>query len=215
MTRPQRTSAFGVAMVVLHTVLVVRASFIHSPNANEVAHLASGISHWQLGEFELYRVNPPMVRLVAAVPAVLLGCKSDWSKNAKYSERPGSRPEFRVVPQFVELNGRWTYWYVIFGRLICVPFSWLGAWACFRWADELYGRNSALLATALWCFSPNELALASAWLISHFVGAANSVSRSGLFAYQSSDGPSRRMNINSRPFGDSVGSSSPAGPAAD
>ncbi|MDB5342947.1 MAG: hypothetical protein JWP89_1324 [Schlesneria sp.] len=148
-------------MVAVHTALVMWSSLIHSPNVNEVAHLTSGVCHWQLGRFDFYRVNPPMVRMVAAIPAVAMNCQTDWSKNLEYSRRPGSRPEFRVVPRFVELNGKWAYWYIVWGRLMCLPFSWVGAWVCFRWADEIYGRWSALLSTALWCFSPNELALSS------------------------------------------------------
>src|SRR5579871_864754 len=39
-----------------------------SPTHLEAATLVSGISHWQFGRFELYRVNPPLVRIVAAWP---------------------------------------------------------------------------------------------------------------------------------------------------
>ncbi len=148
----------AVAMVVIHAGIASWESFIQSPNANEVAHLISGISHWELGRFELYRGNPPLVRMVAALPAVIFGCETDWSL---YSNLPGSRSEFGMVPKFVESNGVWSYRYIILGRLMLIPFSCLGAWACFCWADELYGRPCAMLATALWCFSPNELALAS------------------------------------------------------
>jgi hypothetical protein len=144
--------------VAIHTAIVAWACWVQSPNANEAAHVISGISHWEFGRFELYRGNPPLVRMVATIPAVLMGCKVDWSL---FSEAPGSRSEGNMVPQYIEANGEWSYWYVILGRLMCLPFTWLGAWSCFWWADELYGRRSALLATALWCFSPNEIALAS------------------------------------------------------
>jgi hypothetical protein len=145
-------------MAVIHSVIVCWSACTQSPNANEVAHLISGASHWQLGRFELYRGNPPFVRMIAAIPAVASGCKTDWSL---YRDDPGSRPEAGMVPRFIIMNGEWTFRYIVLGRLMCLPFSWLGAWVCFRWANELYGNASAVLATALWCFSPNELALAS------------------------------------------------------
>jgi hypothetical protein len=40
----------------------------HSPTHLEPAFLAAGISHWQFGRFELYRVNPPLVRMFTALP---------------------------------------------------------------------------------------------------------------------------------------------------
>ena len=41
-----------------------------SPVMDEPAHLVPGISHWQFGTFDLYRVNLPLVRMVAAIPVL-------------------------------------------------------------------------------------------------------------------------------------------------
>ena len=43
-------------------------------------------------------------------------------------------------------------------RWACIPFSLLGGYVCFRWARELYGDWSGLLALTLWCFYPTILA---------------------------------------------------------
>ena len=51
----------------------------HSPTHLEPAFLAAGISHWQFGRFELYRVNPPLVRMGAALSVLAMGCETDWS----------------------------------------------------------------------------------------------------------------------------------------
>lgn len=37
-----------------------------SPTDDETAHLPAGVSYWQFGRFDLYPVNPPLVKLVAA-----------------------------------------------------------------------------------------------------------------------------------------------------
>jgi hypothetical protein len=74
---------------------------VHSPTLNEPAHLAAGVSHWQLRRFELYRVNPPLARLAAALPVLVAGCETDWSA---LREGPGARPEFDIGRRFVELN---------------------------------------------------------------------------------------------------------------
>jgi hypothetical protein len=142
-------------LLLSHALLLIWSALIHSPNANEVAHLVAGVSHWERGRFELYRVNPPLVRMIAAIPAVVMGCEADWSE---YGDYPRGRYEFALVPRFVQLNGEWTCRYVILGRLACIPFSLIGAWACHQWAGRMYGRSAALVSLCLWCFSPSILA---------------------------------------------------------
>jgi len=39
---------------------------------DEVGHLAAGINHWRSGDFAYYRVNPPLVRLIACAPLMLV-----------------------------------------------------------------------------------------------------------------------------------------------
>lgn len=141
-------------LLALHFGLVAWSGYVHSPNANEPAHLVAGVSHWELQRFELYRVNPPLVRLVAAIPAVILGVDTDW---ADFSDGPTDRPVFHMGTTFSQINGLRTFWLVTLGRWMCLPFTVLGALACYAWAEELYGKPSGLLALALWCFSPMVL----------------------------------------------------------
>ncbi len=123
---------------------------------DEIGHLPAGISHWQRGEFSLYRVNPPLVRMVATIPVVLAGAKTHWGP------RPtgiGARPEFYPVgTEFVRMNGARSFWLLTLARWMCIPFSLLGAYLCFRWASDLHGGAAGLVAAALWCFCPNILA---------------------------------------------------------
>ena len=50
-----------------------------SATVDEMAHLPAGISIWQLNRFELYRVNPPLVKMVAAAPVMFMDPVTDWS----------------------------------------------------------------------------------------------------------------------------------------
>ena len=68
--KPRRPFVAIVALIICHVCLLVYSAIVHSPNANEPAHLAAGISHWTMGRFGLYRVNPPLVRAVAAIPVL-------------------------------------------------------------------------------------------------------------------------------------------------
>ncbi len=126
-----------------------------SPTLNEPGHLAAGIAHWQLGRFEPYAVNPPLVRMIAAIPVIAAGCETDW---ADWRGRPGERPEFALGAAFVRANGSRTQRLMELARWACLPFSLLGAWMCFVWGRALFGPRSGLLACALWCVGPNLIA---------------------------------------------------------
>jgi len=145
-----------VALLLVHAGLLAHAATEHSPTMLEPAALVAGISHWQFGRFELYRVNPPLVRMVAALPVLAVGCKADWSA---FYEAAGARPEFAIGSDFIKANAERSIWLFTIARWACIPFSLIGGVFCFLWARELWGGNGAgLIALVLWCFEPNVLA---------------------------------------------------------
>lgn len=147
-----------VVLLGIHAGLLAWSAYRHSPNVNEPSHLAAGISHWESGRFELYRVNPPLVRMVAALPVLVVGAETDWSS---FSASPRSRSEFRVGPDFIAVNGERSLWLTTLARWMCIPFSLIGGLICFLWGRDLYGPAPGLLGLTLWCFSPNILGHAS------------------------------------------------------
>lgn len=142
-------------LLTVHAGLLAWSATKHSPNLNEHAHLVAGVSHWKFGRFELYRVNPPLVRMVAVVPVLFSDAEYDWSH---FYETPGARPVFNMGRQFIETNGEKSIWYFTIARWACLPFSLLGGYICYRWAKDLYGPFAGLCALTFWCFSPNMLA---------------------------------------------------------
>lgn len=151
----------GVLLLLLlsiHTGLLAWSAYRHSPVVSEVPNLPAGISHWHLGRFDLQRVNPPLVRMVGAFPILLLRPQVDWRD---YSTDPTRRTEFAVAMRFLQCNSTTFLLYFRLARFTCIPFSWIGALACYYWAAGLYGTRSGLGAACLWCFSPSVLANAS------------------------------------------------------
>ncbi len=142
------------AAILCHIALLAWGAADHSPSVDEVGHLVAGVSHWQFGRFDLYRVNPPLVRLVAALPVVLSQPETDWSD---FSELPTSRSEFPCGRKFIERNGTRSLWLFTLARWVCIPFSLLGAGMCYLWGRDLYGPAAGRLACVLWCFSPTIL----------------------------------------------------------
>ena len=156
--RPKAATYCIALLLMIHSGLLAYSAYVHSPTLNEPAHLVAGISHWKFDRYELYRVNPPLVRMVAALPVMAVGYEEDWSE---FSERRGARPVFRMGRNFVSANKERSYFLFMIARWACIPFSWLGAIICYLWAKDLFGKPSGIVACMLWCFSPNILAHAS------------------------------------------------------
>jgi hypothetical protein len=143
-----------IALLTAHAGLLAWGAWRHSPTVDEIAHLPAGISHWHFGRFDLYRVNPPLVRMIAALPVMAAGAETDWSE---YTEGGTWRPELAVGQRFAEINGQRIYWYLTSARWACIPFSLVGAIVCYVWARQLYGPWPGMLALVLWCFCPTIL----------------------------------------------------------
>ncbi len=150
--RSRTPAAFLVwGILAAHVGLLVWGAFRHSPVFHEVPHLPAGISHWHSGCFDLYRVNPPLVRMVAAIPSLMVGAKTDWSNG---SNSPGVRPTIELGRTFALINGASSIRLYRFARLACIPISLLGAIAVYSWSSRLYGRAAGMLALVMWSFSP-------------------------------------------------------------
>lgn len=142
-------------LLALHAGTIAYSSACHSPTFLEPALLASGVSHWTFGRFELYRVNPPLVRMVAAIPVIVAGCKTDWRR---FDDAPGSRREFAIGNDFMRANGPRAARLMLYARWACIPFPLLGGYFVYRWAADLYGSASGLFSLVLWSCEPNLLA---------------------------------------------------------
>jgi hypothetical protein len=160
---------FVIVLLFVHSLLLGYAATPHSPTALEPPLLAAGVSHWELGRYELYRVNPPLVRMVAAIPVILVGCETNWTR---FVDGPRTRPEYAIGSQFIEINGECSFWLITLARWACIPFSLIGGLYCFFWSRELYRSDIAgLIAVTLWCFDP--LILGNAELITNDIAATS------------------------------------------
>lgn len=153
--RPQTWITYAVVLLLtIHGALLCCGACVHSPTYNEPAHLVAGISYWHFGRFDAYSVNPPFVRMIAAVPVLFAGYQADWHN---FRTGPGDRFETALASDFCSANGERTIWLVTLARLACIPFGLLGGYICFRWASDLYGFRAGLLSLTLWAICPNIL----------------------------------------------------------
>ncbi len=157
--RPPFAGRFRVTLAasVLLTIcglLLAWGAASHSPVFGELGCLPAGIRHVQFGQFDLYRVNPPLVRTVASLPVLAVDAKTDWHR---YNSDPLARPWQNLGLDFLKANGPRSFWLHTLGRWICIPFSLIGGLVCFLWARDLYQSAAGLTALILWSFCPYVL----------------------------------------------------------
>jgi len=152
----KRVASIVFVLLLINATMLSWAATKHSPTLNEPAHLVAGLSHWELHDYSLYKVNPPLTRLLASLPVVLYGYESDWSQMQGI---PGSRPELPVAEYFMAANGTRCINYFVLARWACIPFSLVGALICFFWSRDICNSNIAgLISMTVWCFEPNIMA---------------------------------------------------------
>ena len=156
MSAPTTPRLLLLVALMAHTILVTRIAWDSSPNCDELAHLAAGLYHWQTGRFDAFRVNPPLVRMWASLPLAASRPQIAWPDGPA---TPCSRPEWQLAEELARsLTADRIRWALTVGRILCLPFLWLGALYCYRLAHDCFGTASGLVAAILWCFCPSVVA---------------------------------------------------------
>lgn len=162
-----RLTVLGVvALLALHWGLAVTSLVRENPTVDEVLHLPAGVSYWQTGQFKLYHHNPPLVRMVAALPVVLAQPEMG-TLYAPTQGRTGTLPSYWASDppnkagfghEFARLNAARFFALFTLARLLMPTFAVLGGLAVFAWSRALYGNAGGLLSLAVYCLCPNLLA---------------------------------------------------------
>ena len=145
-----------VSLLAIQAVLLVVTSRATFSTADEPGHFAAGIAAWNRGAFDLYRVNPPLYRMLAAVPVLAVGVEEDYTR--WHPEHPGARSEREVGQDFAMANGERYLDLIRIARLFTIAVTLLGGWIVFAWSRELFGERAGVFALAVWCFEPTVLA---------------------------------------------------------
>ncbi|MFG0263065.1 glycosyltransferase family 39 protein [Roseimaritima sediminicola] len=156
----RRRSIHLFMLIAVHACLLGYGAWVHGPGVDEVGHLPAGLSFWQTGDTTLYRVNPPLARVVATWPLSLC----EWPRiDAKTAEGSTERPEFFAGSMLWTRYGRDAFWYLTVARLASVLWSVLALTVIFVWGNRLYQGGAGTFCAAIWSFSP--LVLTNAQMI--------------------------------------------------
>src|SRR5437879_5024325 len=122
-----------------------------SATSDEPLHLAAGYSYWQTRDFRMNPEHPPLAKLFAALPLLLIRPKLDTSDK---SWGGGAEVPFSFKFLYENDADRLLFW----SRVVMVMVAALGAAITFLWARDLFGPVAGIFALTLYAFCPNLLA---------------------------------------------------------
>jgi hypothetical protein len=139
-------------LLAIHAALLGWAGWGTCPNKAEVGYMAATVYWWHTLHFDVFHVNPPLTRIVTALPIAMCDPKQDWRS---YSSRPQDRSEWGLGRAFIVANSpekiRWCF---ALARWSLIPLVLLGGYFGYRLAREMFGVQAGFVFLALWCFSP-------------------------------------------------------------
>ena len=134
-----------------------------SLTVDEGLHITSGYSIWRTGDYRLIEEHPPLIKLLASLPLLLVPDLPDPKTLPDWEPQPGVSD----TVQLVRVMKHWLQPYRPFDRVVFaarVPIMLLslllGA-VVFRWASDLAGPWAGLMALGLYTFDPNIVAHSS------------------------------------------------------
>jgi Dolichyl-phosphate-mannose-protein mannosyltransferase len=153
--KPLVLASLVVGMLIAQWSLATLSLVQENPTIDEVIHLPAGISYWQTGDFRMYPHNPPLVKLIAALPVL-----AAEPRMSELYERPWWKAANKAgfAHEFALWNADRYFNLLTRGRLVMPWFGVLGGLLVFLWSRRLYGDWGGLLSLALWSFCPNILA---------------------------------------------------------
>jgi hypothetical protein len=79
LTRPGKFCLAASELLILMAILAGGAARRESVTIDEVAHVGAGVSYLQKLDMRLNEEHPPLAKVIAALPLVLLGAHADYS----------------------------------------------------------------------------------------------------------------------------------------
>jgi len=143
-----------VLLLASFAVLCAHGLLRDTPTVDEFAHLPAGIWTLKTGRFDLFPLNPPLVKVLSALPVLALDPAID---TASPVENTGWFP-WVYGTGFMERNRPIYERIFLFGRLPVVALGMLLGFLAFLWARELYGDEAGLVALFLLAFCPSLIA---------------------------------------------------------
>ncbi len=135
--------------------VAIMSMHVNSATSDEVTHITSGYSYWKYFDFTFNPEHPPLVKLLATVPLLIM--------NPELPGEPKSwtGDQWSYAKTFLYTMGNDADQIYFWSRLMIVFIGIILGYYVYRWASELYGWKAGLLALVFYVFDPNILAHAT------------------------------------------------------
>jgi hypothetical protein len=151
--RNSASCAACILLLIIHALLALHSVHQHSPTVDEGIHLLSGLLAWEKGRFDVYCVNPPLVKLLTSLPIV--ASTPTLPENARVLDKGESW--IRMHDGFMRANQGRYQMMVVRARCVGVALSVVGGCIVYLWSRQLFGVEAGVIAVALWALCPNVL----------------------------------------------------------
>jgi hypothetical protein len=149
-------------LLAIHAALGISAARELTPTHDEYWHLPIGLLNLKTGRFDFDDLNPPLCRVLAALPLTATSARTGASDGHHDPQGWGD--------VFIDENrDHYQRWFAL-GRSMIVLLSVGGGLVVAVWARELFGNGAGVLAAFFWAFEPNLIAHSS--LVTTDMGAA-------------------------------------------
>ncbi len=128
-----------------------------SATYDETSHLPSGYLYLKTSDFSFHNHNPPLIKILAAVPLLAMDINLDKERYAKIKGLED------IGLEFMNNNAQDYRKIFFYGRLMILVIGLFGGFIVFAWARKIYGYPAGCAALFFYSLSPNILAH------SHFV----------------------------------------------
>jgi len=152
----RRTLGAALLLLVLFVVQAASSLLQKSLTTDEGMYITAGYYHLEKGTFRYNMTNPPLVKVLAAIPLLALGPELPAAEGdpATWNEVE----QWRYARRFLYENRVDARRMIAWARMPTVLIAALiGVLVC-AWSRRLYGERAALLSLFLFAFCPNLLA---------------------------------------------------------
>jgi Dolichyl-phosphate-mannose-protein mannosyltransferase len=135
-------------------LLAVHGALHDTPTVDEFAQLPAGCALLRWGAFDHYPHNPPLAKMLMALPVVASGAAVPRPPAGEEGRRSEWTP-WIYGTRFMSENATRYFGLFLRARLVMIGLFLLGGVVLALFARELFGAKAALGALALWLFCPN------------------------------------------------------------
>lgn len=147
-------SLFGV----IFFLLTFTSSLQKSPTFDEPMHLFAGYSYLKWGDFRANPEHPPLAKMLAALPLLVLNLKDPRPENPHWNSIPYEGGSGWALAQKMVFQDNDAETLFLYARLPMIALAVSLGFFVYLWAKELYGFQAGLFALFLYALDPNILA---------------------------------------------------------